>query len=94
MNCLFVATLLCIRIPSAFLRSTFPQFMLIPNWLIGILLALLSTSLGSLGKVMIRCVHLLNVSEGYPGYLRSAWRRFPIVASFLISSALTRILTP
>ena len=24
MNCLFVATLLCIRIPSAFLRSTFP----------------------------------------------------------------------
>ncbi|KAK8824734.1 hypothetical protein WA577_001758, partial [Blastocystis sp. JDR] len=38
-----------------------------------------------LGKVLIRCVHLLNTNESYPAYLRTAWSSFPIVASCIIS---------
>lgn len=63
----------------------FALFMSAPDWLLGILCALLSTALGSLGKVLIRCVHLLNTNESYPAYLRTAWSSFPIVASCIIS---------
>ena len=57
---------------------------IVPNWLIGVLLALLSTAVGSLGKVMIRCVYLIETSKAYPEYLQMQWTRFPFVSSFLL----------
>ncbi|KAK8802875.1 hypothetical protein WA171_006546 [Blastocystis sp. BT1] len=57
---------------------------IVPNWLIGVFLALLSTAVGSLGKVMIRCVYLIETSKAYPEYLQMHWSRFPFVSSFLL----------
>ena len=56
----------------------------IPNWIIGASLALLSTALGSLGKVLVRCVHLIRTSESFPGYLKTKWSKFPWVASLIL----------
>lgn len=64
---------------------TFSQMTLFPNWIIGASLALLSTALGSLGKVMVRCVHLIQNSESFPGYLKTRWSRFPWVASCILA---------
>lgn len=66
------------------LFSVFHRMTFIPNWIIGASLALLSTALGSLGKVLVRCVHLIRTSESFPDYLKTKWSNFPWVASLLL----------
>ena len=66
------------------LSSVFHRMTFIPNWIIGASLALLSTALGSLGKVLVRCVHLIRTSESFPDYLKTKWSKFPWVASLLL----------
>lgn len=66
------------------LSSVFHRMTFIPNWIVGASLALLSTALGSLGKVLVRCVHLIRTSESFPDFLKTKWSKFPWVASLLL----------
>lgn len=67
-----------------FQKTTILSMILIPNWLIGISLTLLSTAIGSLGKVLIRCVHLIQSSSAYPAFLKARLYRIPTIASCLL----------
>lgn len=67
-----------------FQKAPILSMILIPNWLIGISLTLLSTAIGSLGKVLIRCVHLIQSSSGYPTFLKARLCGIPIIASWIL----------